>query len=202
MSNQNRLSGLLCYQAGPIDRVEDRGWYWREDLEPFLFSLNIGVLNPLKKPISWGLESEESRQWRNESLEKAKILSLQNNQYDADKICDAVRDQMKDVVASDLRLVDKADFIIGYVDQDIHTVGTYSEITFGALQRKPVIICCKQGKYQVPMWLYGLLNHEMFFSTWDEVKSYIKHIAFDGSVEHLKKWKFFDMNKIYNKEIF
>lgn len=200
--NKNRLAGLLAYEIGPIDRVDDRGAIWRDELEPFLLSLNIGILNPLKKPISWGQESEESRQWRAESLERAKALCSQNNIYDANKICDAVHEQMRDIVAADLRLVDKADFMIAYIDLDIHTCGSYSEITHAALQRKPVIICCKQGKYQVPMWLYGLLNHQMFFSNWEEVKDYIQHVAFDDNVEHFKRWRFFKMNQVYGREIF
>ena len=199
---KNRLAGLICYEVGPIDRVDDRGGPWRDEISEFLFSLDVGVINPLKKGLDWGLESEESRQWRADSLLKAETLNSQGHIYDSNKICDSVSDQMKDIVASDLRSVDKSDFIVAYIDLDIHTAGSYSEITHAALQRKPVIICCKQGKYKVPMWLYGLLNHQMFFSTWNEVKSYIQHVAYDEHVEHFKRWRFFDMNKIYGKEIF
>ncbi len=199
---KNRLAGLICYEVGPIDRVDDRGGPWRDEISEFLFSLDVGVINPLKKGLDWGLESEESRQWRADSLLKAETLNSQGHIYDSNKICDSVSDQMKDIVASDLRSVDKSDFIVAYIDLDIHTAGSYSEITHAALQRKPVIICCKQGKYKVPMWLYGLLNHQMFFSTWNEVKSYIQHVAYDEHVEHFKRWRFFDMNKIYGREIF
>jgi hypothetical protein len=201
-NKKNRLAGLICYEIGPIDRVDDRGGPWRDDISEFLFSLDIGVHNPLKKSLDWGVESEDGRLWRQDSLQKAELLHSQGLIHESNKICEAVHEQMKDIVASDLRSVDRSDFMIAYVDLDVHMAGSYSEITHATLQRKPVIICCEQGKYHIPMWLYGLCQHEMFFSNWDEVKIYINHMAYDDNVDHLKRWRFFNMNKIYNREIF
>ena len=198
----NRLAGSIAYLAGPMDRIADRGVEWRLDMQEFLWANNIGVLNPCSKPINWGVEDEASRQWRHESLRQAEDMYSRGLEYDANHICEAVSDQMKCVVASDFRCVDKADFTILYIDTAVHMCGSYAEETTAALQRKPVIICCKQGRFKVPDWLWGACKHEMFFSTWEEVKDYISHVAYAEHVEHLKRWQFFDINKIYHREIF
>ena len=199
---KNRLAGSIAYLAGPMDRVADRGVEWREDLQDFLWDLNIGVLNPCNKPIEWGIENEDSRKWRWDSRDKAELLYSQGHIHESNKICEAVYEQMKDVVASDLRCVDKSDFIILHIDMDVHMCGSYNEQTTACLQRKPVITHCKQGKFKVPDWLWGICQHEMFFTTWKEVKDFIYHMAFDKDVKHYKRWRFFDVNKIYNREMF
>ena len=197
----NKLKGSIFYLAGPMDRIPDRGVEWREDMQLFLWDdIGAGVFNPCDKPISWGTEDENSRQWRTDSLKKAETLHRLGHKHEADKIYDVVCDNMKDVVASDLGGVDKSDAVILYVDLDVHMCGSYNEQTHGCLQRKPVIVCCKQGKYQVPHWLLGICNHNMFFNNWDEVKKYIRHVAFSPKIEHYKRWKFFDYEKIYGRK--
>ena len=198
----HRLSGSIAYLAGPMDRVEDRGVEWRNDIQQFLWNMNIGVLNPCDKPLDWGIENEDSRKWRWDSRSKAETLYTQGHHHESHKICEAVHESMRDIVGSDFRCVDKADFIILYIDLDVHMCGSYNEQTTACLQRKPVVIYCKQGKFHTPDWLWGICQHEMFFSAWQEVKDFIKHMAFDENVKHYKRWRFFDINKIYGKKIF
>lgn len=196
----NRLRGQTIYLAGPMDRVLDRGVEWRLDIQQFLWSeLEAGVFNPCDKPIDWGKENEDARMWRHESLQKAKLLCLQGHIHESNKICDAVHDQMRDIVASDLRGIDVSHAVIMYIDTSVHMCGTYNEQTHACLQRKPVIVCCKQGKFGIPDWLWGICEHEMFFSNWNEVKSYLKHVAFDDNVKHFKRWRFIDMEKVYGR---
>lgn len=196
----NRLKGQIFYLAGPMDRVEGRGVEWREDMQEFIWDeLEGGVFNPCDKPIDWGLEDEDSRVWRAESLKKAASLEAKGLHHDANKIYDAVHEQMRDIVASDLRGVDTSHAVILHVDLDVHMCGSYTEQTHGCLQRKPVVVHCKQGKSRVPQWLLGICQHEMFFSTWDEIKNFLRIQAFADKVDHFNRWRFIDIDKIYGK---
>jgi len=198
----NRLQGSIGYLAGAMDRLECRGAAWRRNMTDFLWNLNTGSFNPCDKPMDWGIENEDSRQWRIEALKTAGKLYDEEHFHESFKICEAVHAQMRDIVASDFRGVDKADFVILNIDLEVHACGSYNEQTTACLQRKPVIVRCEQGKFNVPHWLWGICQHEMFFSTWNEVKAYIEHIAFDDNINHLKRWRFFDFKKIYGRNVF
>jgi len=196
----NRLKYQIFYLAGPMDRVEGRGIEWREDIQEFLWDeLEAGVFNPCDKPINWGVEDETVRIWRKESLIKADSLETAGHKFEANQIYDAVNEHMKAIVAADLRLVDQCGAMIMHVDTDVHLCGTYNEQTWACLQHKPVIIHCKQGKHGVPDWLHGICRHEMMFGTWDGVKEYLRHVAFSDEVEHFRRWRFIDMDKVYGK---
>ena len=47
----NRLNGLRCYLAGPIDYAADDGVGWRNDITPWLQEKGVKVLDPCDKPI-------------------------------------------------------------------------------------------------------------------------------------------------------
>jgi nucleoside 2-deoxyribosyltransferase len=199
---RNRLAGHQFYLSGPIDRVPDRGVIWRKDLKDFLWTMNIGVLDPCDKPINFGTEDDENVQWRNESKARAKHLYEKGHKEDADNICESIAESMKMIVAADLRMLDMCHAVILHINMNIHTCGTYAEMTYACLEKKPIIIHCEQGKMGVPDWVMGVVPHELIFSTWSEVKYYIRHIAYDDNIKHFKRWRFFDFNKVYNREIF
>lgn len=197
----NRLKYQIFYLAGPIDRVQDRGVEWREDMQQFLWDeLGAGVFNPVDKPISWGVEDESGRQWRRDSIKSADDLFQRGHIHEANKIYESVYEQMKDIVSSDLRGIDISHAVILHVDTDVHMCGSYGEQTHACLQRKPVIIHCKQGKRNVPDWLFGICRHEMMFGTWDEVKDYLRHVSFSDDVKHYKRWRFVNTQKVYGHE--
>lgn len=196
----NRLRQQIFYLAGPMDRVEGRGVEWREMMQDFIWDeLQGGVFNPCDKPIDWGVEDETVRKWRHDSLDRAMALDAMGHKFEADTIYDAVKEHMKAIVASDLRLVDQSGAIIMYVDTDVHMCGSYGEQTWACIQHKPIIINCKQGKANVPDWLLGICCHEMIFCGWDNVKDYLRQVAFDDIVEHHRRWRFIDMDKVYGK---
>jgi len=199
---KNRLAGHKFYLSGGIDRVPDRGVSWREDISQFLLSLDIGVLNPCDKPTNFGSEDSENIQWRNQSKEKAIALYEHGNINDANNICEAIYKNMKMVVAADMGMLDICNAVILHIDMSYHMCGSYFEMTYACLEKKPIIVHCEQGKMHVPDWVFGIIPHQFIFSTWNEVKSYIQHVAYDEHVEHFKRWRFFDMNKIYGREIF
>ncbi len=183
----NRLGGSMCYLAGPMDFVEDRGVGWREDMSDFLWNLGIGVLNPCDNPIVDSLEENDNYY---EHINYLKGLSK----------WDEVERLSKQVVRADLHLIDLCNFCIVHIDTDVHSSGTNTELTYASLEKKPVILVCKQGKRGVPNFLWGLgLSHEMFFGSWQEAKFYIEGVNEDEpkDIPAFGDWRFLDYDKIF-----
>ena len=110
------------------------------------------------------------------------------------KLSPEVSKKMKDIIKVDLRMVDVSDFLIVYFDEDIPICGTTHEIVLCSQQRKPVLIVSRTGKMKIYDWLFGLLDHEEFFSSFDELEEYLMDIDF-GISQISNKWLFF------NKEV-
>lgn len=175
----NRLKNQRVYLAGAMDRVADRGHGWRDNITPFLESLDVIVFNPIKKPTILGKEDDETHQL------KIKLKSSQ--QYNK------LSTLMKTIRSVDLRLVDISDFLIVNLDLDIHPCGTYEEIFWANRQKKPIIINMVQGKQNAPDWLFGTIPHEMIFSSWESIKEYLTHIHTDKIIEDYNRWYFFSV---------
>lgn len=183
---KHRLEGSMFYLAGPMDDVPDRGAGWRDDISEFLWRLNIGVLSPFKKAIFGALSEDDTYFQEVNALKEAGLF-------------DEAHEKMKPCAADDYRMVDKADAVILDVNTNVHMCGSYHENQIAVLQRKPIIVHCPTGKASVPNWLHSVAKHEMFFETWDQVRSYINHICFAEEVDDLNRWRFFDYDMIFGK---
>ena len=175
----NRLKNQRVYLAGAMDRVHDRGAGWRTMITPFLQDLGVTVFNPLNKPSDLGAEDEETH--------KRKVFLKESGDYGA------LSEIMKTVRAIDLRLVDISDFLVVNLDLNTHPCGTLEEIFLANRSKKPVVVRMEQGKGSVPDWLFGTLPHSMFFSTWEEVKTYLLHINHDQEIKCEGRWRFFNL---------
>lgn len=175
----NRLQKQRVYLAGAMDRVADRGNGWRDNITPFLEDLGVVVFNPIKKPTIIGKEDHETHKFK---------LKLK-----AEKKYTELSELMKTIRSIDLRLVDISDFLVVNLDLDIHPCGTYEEIFLANRSKKPVIIHMEQGKENAPDWLFGTIPHQMIFSSWDDLKSYIQYIHTNTDIEHHNRWRFFDL---------
>lgn len=176
---KNRLSNQRVYLAGAMDRVPDRGNGWRDQITPFLDSLDITVFNPIKKPTILGQEDEITH--------KLKSKLKKENRYDELSLL------MKTIRSVDLRLVDISDFLIVNLDLDIHPCGTYEEIFWANRQKKPIIIHMVQGKENAPDWLFGTIPHQMIFSSWDDIKNYLNDIHKTEDIVSYNRWYFFSV---------
>ena len=96
-------------------------------------------------------------------------------------------------------MVDLADFLICYIDVNIHTVGTYEELFWANRSKKPILICVEGGKKNTPHWLFGTIPHQHIFNNWEELKKYLIHVDQDENVEHYKRWTFFKYNEMLPK---
>ena len=175
----NRLSNQRCYLAGAIDRVDDRGAGWRNEISPILEKLGVTVFNPINKPAEIGLEDEDSHHL------KSKLKSQ--------KRYDELSSFMKTIRSVDLRLVDISDFLIVNLDLGIHPCGTYEEIFWANRQKKPIIIHVKQGKENCPDWIFGTIPHQMIYSNWEDIYGYLNHINSSENIENYSRWYFFKL---------
>lgn len=175
----NRLRNQRVYLAGAMDRVADRGNGWRDNITPFLQDLGLTVFNPIKKPSIEGSEDQETH------IYKTKLK--QSQKYDE------LSRLMKTIRSVDLRLVDISDFLIVNLNLDHHACGTYEEIALANRSKKPILIHIEQGKQHTPDWLFGTIPHQMFFSSWVEVKEYLYHINSSPNIETYKRWQFFSI---------
>jgi nucleoside 2-deoxyribosyltransferase len=174
-----RLKNQRVYLAGAMDRVPDRGSTWRDNITPFLNELGIVVFNPISKPTDIGLEDKDTHTIKTKLKEKARY--------------DELTAMMKTIRSVDLRLVDISDFLIVNLDLNTHPCGTLEEIFWANRQKKPIIIHMVQGKNHTPDWLFGTIPHQMIFSTWDEIKSYLQHINTSENIDSHKRWYFFSV---------
>jgi len=175
----NRLKNQRVYLAGAMDRVIDRGNGWRDNITPFLENLGVVVFNPIKKPTKLGKEDAETHEYKTK-------LKYEKNY-------DALSSIMKTIRGVDLRLVDISDFLIVNLDLDVHPCGTYEEIFLANRSKKPVVVHMEQGKQNAPDWLFGTIPHQMIFSTWKEVQTYLKYIDGSCEIEYHNRWRFFDI---------
>lgn len=173
----NKLKNQRVYLAGAMDRVADRGNGWRDNITPFLESLDIIVFNPIKKPSIVGVEDEATHILKRQ-------LKLANNYDELSKL-------MKTIRSVDLRLVDISDFLIVNLDLDIHPCGTYEEIFWANRQKKPILIHMVQGKNNAPDWLFGTIPHNMIFSSWQDIQTYLTDISNNKNTLTYNRWHFF-----------
>ena len=179
----NRLKNTICYLCGPMDRVDDGGVTWRRNLSPKLTEMGVGVLDPSKKPTEFAKEDDNFRNNINNLKRTRKF--------------DDVHKEMKDIAAIDLRMVDIAHFLVMYMDMDIHMCGSYHEAFVAVSQKKPVLVVCKQGKSAMPNWMFGVIPLQQMFDSWSLLLEYLHHVNEDENVDHLKRWRFFDFDEIY-----
>ena len=182
----NRLKGTRGYLCGAMDRVSDGGEGWRIALQKRLADLEVFWFDPTDKPIDVGIEDAALRAWINAQKQKGKY--------------EEIVAPLKVIRGVDLRMVDVADFLVVNLDLEIHACGTYEELFLANREKKPIIVHVEQGKKSTPNWLFAAMPHELFFSTWMEVENYLRHVSSCETVEHYRRWTFFNYESGTNYE--
>ena len=178
----NRLKGLRCYLAGPIDQAPDDGVEWRKRITPWLEQKGVMVLDPCDKPIpdSYYKEIDD---------EKIGMMRLKNTGRYFE-----LSQRMKEIVHMDLRMVDISDFVVVYLDPDIPTTGTTHELINSLAQRKPTLVVVQGGKKFAPNWLFGIMDFNFMFDDFKQLYSFLQQINDGGIMGDLSRWVFFDMD--------
>lgn len=186
-----RLKYSYMYEIGPMDFVSrDKGKGWRKDLTEYCEQFGILCLNPYEKPLN-EIHGEHALE---DDINAMKVKDLlEHNRFD-----EAAK-RMKFVRGSDLRMCDIAHWVVAKLDFDTIMTGTLEEIVTCNRAKKPVIIWSSVPKNKIPPWYFGMLPHELFFETFDEVKEYIRHIHEDDNIDTLNRWVFFDLEQEIEK---
>lgn len=182
MNNLSRLNSLTVYLSGPCENAADSGVSWRKELTPFLTELGLKVLDPTSKlfKMSFG---------RTEEDEFPHVKNLRNEgKFEELSKC------MKEVVRVDLRMIDLSCLVVCQLDADQPTYGTIDELVVACSQKKPIYLCCKQGKKSIPLWLWGRIPYNHIYNNIEEIKEKLKTIAYCNDSElsnHIdKRWLF------------
>lgn len=172
---RDRLKGMRCYLAGPMEFATNNGADWRQRITPFLEELGITVIDPCKTVHKDGMTEPEL-------LEKIKKARAVNDYNELVKVGKPVR-------ALDLRMVDISDFLIVNVDQNIPMCGTWEEIFTANRQKKPILIRWVGGKGSASIWMFGTLPHHYIFNSFDDLQDYIMGIN-NGDIAADDRWVF------------
>jgi nucleoside 2-deoxyribosyltransferase len=160
----------MCYLAGPIDFADDLGKGFRQKIKAIAEEKNLGIifLDPTAKMDNLKADVGEEQGSINEYKKNGKWERLNN--------------LMKAIVRSDLRCVDYSDFVIAYVDTDIHMCGSYSEIFLSLSQKKPTYIIVKGGRARASSWLFGVCKPEYMFDSIEELMTHLAELNDDASM--------------------
>lgn len=164
------LSGKNVYLAGPIHDVKDDGKTWREMVTPRLKEFGIVVDDPTHKTIFGIGEVGDDKNL-------FKKLAKERN-------FDELREKFWPIVRKDLRMVDKADFVIGVYSPKVKMLGTIHELVVSQSQRKPILIYCDEAELDdLNPWILTFVKKGCFFTSWDKLIDHLRDID-AGTFDH------------------
>tara|TARA_R110002153_G_scaffold45929_3_gene129352 strand:- start:816 stop:1358 length:543 start_codon:yes stop_codon:yes gene_type:complete len=174
---KNILEKCKTYMIGAMEFQNGEGW--RNKCSKELEEKGIICYDPYKKPFDEDYVKEDQ-----DTQEKIKLLR-ENGELEE------VHKHFKEIIAIDLAMVDRSDFIICYINPSTPTFGTMHELIVANQAKKPIFIFVEGGKTKTPLWLLGLLPVRFFYDDLDSLLDMVKKID-DGTVEiDSKRWRLF-----------
>jgi len=168
-----KLSKAIAYLAGPIDCAADDGVEWRQQMTKVLEELGVKVLDPTRK--LWDATHE---------IGKEKDRNIQLKKQGKYKELAVLAKRMRH---EDLRCVDICDFIVAFVDPNIHMCGTYDEIFAAERQKKPILVVINGGRGCTPTWLFDVFPLDDMFDTFADLAERLENIN-NGSYGMDTRW--------------
>jgi hypothetical protein len=173
----NKLYKTTAYLIGPIESEIDAGMSWRMYVKDKLDKIGIRCFDPCAKPFIKDLS--ETVDYQN-CIKKLR----EDENYDELSI------HMKEIRSYDLRLCDLATFAFCYIDGDKKTCGSWEEVFWmGGRLKKPVFFVYKQGKKNIPLWMYGVIPHKYFYNSIDDALNMIYDIDSGKREIDSDRWK-------------
>ena len=182
----NKLKGHFTYLCGQIDAIPDGGVSWRDSLTPWLRERGVIVMDPCKKPIDDMPDELEARA----DIQKMKDEGRFHE----------IRPKYRGIRNVDLRMCDKSDFLVAYVDMDYAIAGTVSEIDNANYSKKPVLVVCKQGRKKLNNWYHWMLPPEHLFDSFEKLKKYLDGVDSGRDANTHNRWIFFNQRKLMGLE--
>lgn len=169
----NYLTGKRVYLAGALHKVDDCGVVWRDYITPNLNALGIIVDDPCKATINGLGEVGADKDYFKKLIKERKY--------------DKVKKEFYQIIRKDLRMVDKADFLIVYHDPSIPTIGTIHEIVNAVNEKKPVLIVCDINIESINPWILTLIKPQWLFTSFKEMFNYLDVIN-QGKIDTSHWW--------------
>lgn len=165
----NHLRNKRVYLSGAIEFGE-KNHNWRiEPIKVMSDRFGINVFDPFSDP---------KQQWL-ENLNEARV----NKDYVK------IKKIAKNFVRKDLCMVDRSDFLVAFMPYKVPTTGTIHEIVNSNEAKKPTLIVCPQGRENAPLWLWGILPEQYFFSSWEDLYEYLHEVT-QGLHYNDDRWHF------------
>jgi hypothetical protein len=92
-------------------------------------------------------------------------------------------------------MLDRSDFVMVYIDMDAKPFGTIWELKTALDQRKPTLVMVEGGKNNVSNWIFGVMNHNWIFGSWEGLLSYLHGIDGNTIDADLTRWVFFEQEE-------
>jgi len=141
-----KLERAVAYLSGPMEFVADHGVEWRRKFIELLKKKNLKIdcIDPTNKPGGQDIKIGENKEEQVRLQQEGKWLQL--------------RDYVRSYRRYDLRFVDISDFLVVVVDPRVPQWGTSNEVYFAEMQHKPMFFICDGGLYNLPRWLFDVVD--------------------------------------------
>jgi hypothetical protein len=167
------LERSRVYLCGPISDAADFGIGWRQEFTEKTKDLGLIHLDPTDKPGGYLSETQDQQK--------------QIQRFREHQDWSGLEIYMKKIRRMDLRLVDKADFIVIYVDPNSHMLGSYDEILTAEDQQKPIFLIVNGRLEDLNPWIFTAVDHNNMFESVDSCVSYIRGID-EGRMVLSNEW--------------
>lgn len=167
------LAKCKTYLVGPLERSDD-AVSWRTKVKKSLEKIEVISFDPTSHPYL--LDIDEGKQDSLIEIRNTGNLNL-------------LEEKMKQIRRFDLGMVDRADFIVAYIDPETQTWGSIDELVHAEGMNKPIFMCVEGGKRKCPLWLFSLVSHRYMYNSVDELLDKIEKID-SGEIEiDSKRWR-------------
>lgn len=152
------------YLAGSMETAKDGGVGWRSMITPLLATLGYTVFNPCN--------SEQERLG-------ISAMDIQGILGRCKEVGDWFRLQkiMTEIQEVDLKAIDGSDFLVVFLEHmKSHPGGTYEEIMYAKMKKKPVLgLCLGNPKTENSWVLCSCLNSGGLFFSYEKLIAHIKN---------------------------
>lgn len=171
------LNKTKTYLVGHMQYLD--GSDWRRKVTEELSPLGIICLDPYHKPFLKDVnEDKNARENRLERLRSGDLESIHN--------------EMKEIRAYDLNLVDRCDFIVAHIVPEVASWGSAEELSLCSRILKPTFISVGD-RLKTPLWLLGMFPIHYFYNSVDEIVEMIKDIDSCKKDIDSRRWKLLRM---------
>ncbi len=170
-----RLKDIHIYMSGAMEYVADAGVEWRlkfRDLSDHA-GLMIKFIDPTNKPGDKPELAAESKQHQENLQLTGRFEEL--------------RSFVHDYRRKDLRFVDLSDAVVVLISPGVPQWGTANELYEAERQHKPILTIIPGGLYNLPRWLFDVVDFDLIFETVEEVVDYLVKIN-DQNNELDSRW--------------